>query len=74
MTGGAGDGSPRDWLYRQIGLGLAGGLVWLAGVRFESGALRAAGFVLLVCALALRLARRASDRSGEEPDDGGNPR
>jgi hypothetical protein len=56
------------WLRLQLGLGLAGGLVWLAGAAAGTDFLSGVGAGLLIAALVLRLGRRTARRS----DDGGS--
>lgn len=59
-------GTVRWWLRLQLGLGLAGALVWLTGALAGSDFLSGLGAGLLIAALALRLGRRAAARD-EEP-------
>ncbi len=54
MTGGG------WWLRLQLGLALAGGVVWLGGVFSESDFFAGLGAGLLIAALTLRLGRRAA--------------
>jgi len=54
------------WLRLQLGLGLAGALVWLAGAAAESDFLSGLGAGLLIAALALRLGRRVAGRDEDE--------
>ena len=51
-------GPSRDWWLRlQVGLALAGGVVWFTGASIELDFLAGAGCGLLVAALVLRLGR-----------------
>lgn len=59
-------GTVRWWLRLQLGLGLAGALVWLTGALAGRDFLSGLGAGLLIAALALRLGRRAAARD-EEP-------
>jgi hypothetical protein len=54
------------WLRLQLGLGLAGALVWLAGAAVGSDFLSGLGAGLLIAALALRLGRRVAGRNEDE--------
>ena len=54
------------WLRLQLGLGLAGALVWLAGAAVGSDFLSGLGAGLLIAALALRLGRRVAGREEDE--------
>ena len=54
------------WLRLQLGIGLAGALVWLAGAAVESDFLSGLGAGLLIAALALRLGRRVAGRDEDE--------
>ncbi len=54
------------WLRLQLGLGLAGALVWLAGAAVGSDFLSGLGAGLLIAALALRLGRRVAGRDEDE--------
>lgn len=54
------------WLRLQLGLGLSGGVVWLAAAAAGSDFFSGLGAGLLIAALALRLGRRAAGR--EEAD------
>lgn len=51
--------SRRWWLRLQIGLALAGGAVWFAGVFLHEDFVAGVGCGLLVAALALRFGRTA---------------
>lgn len=53
------------WLRLQLGLGLAGGLVWLLGAAAGSDFFSGVGAGLLIAALVLRLGRRAAARQEE---------
>lgn len=54
------------WLRLQLGLGLAGALVWLAGAAVGSDFLSGLGAGLLIAALALRLGRRVAGRDEDD--------
>ncbi|MEJ2318016.1 MAG: hypothetical protein P8Y10_07715 [Gemmatimonadales bacterium] len=54
------------WLRLQLGLGLAGGLVWLAGAAAGGDFFSGVGAGLLIAALVLRLGRRAAREHGDE--------
>ena len=54
------------WLRLQLGLGLAGALLWLAGAAVGSDFLSGLGAGLLIAALVLRLGRRAAGRHEDE--------
>lgn len=51
----------RWWLNLQIGLGLAGGLVWFAGAAWEQDFVAGVGCGLIAAALVLRLGRKAAE-------------
>ena len=53
-------GSRRWWLSLQIGLGVTGGLTWLAGAALGQDFIAGVGCGLLVAALLLRLGRAAA--------------
>jgi hypothetical protein len=50
------------WLRLQLGLGIGGGAVWVAGTALEADFLAGIGVGLLIAAVVLRLGRRAADR------------
>lgn len=54
------------WLRLQLGLGLSGGAVWLAGAVAGSDFFSGVGAGLLIGALVLRLGRRAAGRDEAE--------
>ena len=54
------------WLRLQLGFGLAGALLWLAGAAVGSDFLSGLGAGLLIAALVLRLGRRAAGRHEDE--------
>jgi hypothetical protein len=54
------------WLRLQLGFGLAGVLLWLAGAAAGSDFLSGLGAGLLIAALVLRLGRRAAGRHEDE--------
>jgi hypothetical protein len=60
------DGGFRYWLRFQIGLTVAGILVWLVGIAVESSFLSGAGTGVMVSALAIRFlrGRRPGEVSG----------
>lgn len=49
------------WLGLQVGLGLGGGTLWLAGKIVESEFTAGTGLGLVVAALVLRFGRRAAE-------------
>lgn len=53
--------SEKWWLGLQVGLGLGGGALWLAGKILESEFTAGAGLGLAVAALILRFGRRAAE-------------
>ena len=53
------------WLRLQLGLGLAGGVVWLTGAVLESDFTAGLGAGLLIAALVLRFGRQAAEREGD---------
>lgn len=60
----------RWWLRLQLGLLLAGGVVWLVGAALEQDFLTGAGAGMLVGALVLRLGRRAAKDSPHRAGEG----
>lgn len=50
------------WLRLQLGLALAGGVIWLGGAFSESDFFAGLGAGLLIAALTLRLGRREARR------------
>lgn len=60
------------WLRLQIGLALAGGLVWLTGAILDRDFFTGLGAGLLIAALTLRLGRKAASRD-QEPSEDGSP-
>ena len=60
----------RWWLRLQVGLAIAGAMVWVIGVLVARDFLTGLGAGLLIAALTLRLGRRSSER----PAAGGNER
>ncbi len=53
-------GDASWWLRLQLGLALAGGVIWLGGAFSESDFFAGLGAGLLIAALTLRLGRRAA--------------
>lgn len=51
----------RWWLGLQVGLGLAGGAIWLLGAVLGEDFLAGTGLGLVIGALALRFGRKAAD-------------
>lgn len=60
----------RWWLRLQLGLLLAGGVVWLVGATLEQEFVTGAGAGMLVGALVLRLGRRAAQDSPHRAGEG----
>lgn len=61
----------RWWLRLQLGLLLAGGVVWLVGAALGEDFVTGAGVGMLVGALVLRIGRRAArDSPHREEGDG----
>lgn len=58
------------WLRLQIGIGLAGGVVWYVGVAVGSEFVSGVGIGLMVVALVLRLPRRRAERSARDEPRG----
>jgi hypothetical protein len=58
--------SYRWWLNLQVGFGVAGGAIWLAGAILEQDFVAGLGCGLLVAALLLRLGRRAADTGRDQ--------
>ena len=56
---------PSWWLRLQVGLALAGGVIWLGGAFSESDFFAGLGAGLLIAALTLRLRRRAARRGAD---------
>ncbi|MCZ6477462.1 MAG: hypothetical protein O6851_04010 [Gemmatimonadetes bacterium] len=56
---------PSWWLRLQVGLALAGGVIWLGGAFSESDFFAGLGAGLLIAALTLRLGRRAARRGAD---------
>ena len=56
---------PSWWLRLQVGLALAGGVIWLGGACSESDFFAGLGAGLLIAALTLRLGRRAARRGAD---------
>ena len=60
----------RWWLRLQVGLALAGGVVWIIGVLVARDFLTGLGAGLLIAALTLRLGRRSAERGAAAGDEG----
>ncbi len=55
------------WLRLQIGLAVAGGVIWLGGAFSESDFFAGLGAGLLIAALTLRFGRRAAGHRAAGP-------
>lgn len=66
---GRADGDYGYWLRLQVGLAVAGIVVWVAGVAFDSPFFSGVGTGIMASALALRFLR--GRRPGEQPGGDG---